>query len=44
MEFLYQYNLNFKNMIAILNISSWEFNVMFIIYSRFIVSEARPMI
>lgn len=44
MEFLYQYNLKFKNMIAILNISSWEFNVMFIIYSRFIVSEARPMI
>lgn len=36
--------IQFKNMIAILNISSWEFNVMFIIYLRFIVSEARPMI
>lgn len=36
--------IQFKNMIAILNISNWDFNVMFIIYLRFIVSEARPMI
>lgn len=36
--------IQFKNMIAKLNISSWDFNVMFIIYSRFIVREARPMI